>query len=530
MKKLLVFTILVTAALTFTACQSTPDEPVVMQKDLEQMIEQGMETGSDEESGEESTTSPEPETGVSYAQLREHFGVPERYTASITEGKLIINCDVQVELPETTQLPMARVEAGGFSQEQVYTFWQALIGDTQMYIRPERADKEYYQQEILDAKAELAAETDEDRKQGIQGLIDYLENEYQNAPEHVDLVTADGTLSEKEMTEVSIEGSLGKYKALSATSVPFEENAVTFYVRNDVENPTGAVYSGRDEQGNYLTLAPSSTASLWFSREGERYDFYWQGHVLSEVSGLLETGEAAQGCELEATPQQAKGMVEQFLSDVQVDDMMIDTAFLCTSNPMAQIGAGEYEGYRDGDPGQQAYVFRLLRQLGGVKTESSHSWSQTSVEMAQGDEKMAVGKEWAYEYMIIAVDDEGICYLNWMAPLEITESLTQDTAMKPWSDIQSVFEKMIVIKNADYEKIETYESVQFDITQVSLSLQRIMESDSYTTGLLVPVWNFYGTTTYNDTDGESYRIDDYYKPLISINTIDGSVIDVDSGY
>ena len=111
----------------------------------------------------------------------------------------------------------------------------------------------------------------------MQGLIDYLENEYQDAPEHVDLVTADGTLSEKEMTEVSIEGSLGKYKALSATSVPFEENAVTFYVRNDVENPTGAVYSGRDEQGNYLTLAPSSTASLWFSREGERYDFYWQG-------------------------------------------------------------------------------------------------------------------------------------------------------------------------------------------------------------------------------------------------------------
>ncbi len=519
--------------LFLTACQSTPEQPVVMQKDLEQMIEQGMEESSGEESGEESTATPQPEAGLSYAQLCEHFGVPERYTASITQGKLTINCDVQIELPETMQLPMARVESGSFSQEQVYTFWNALVGDTPMYIWPEQADKEYYQQEILDAKAQLAAETDESRKQGIQGLIDYLEKEYRDAPDHIDLVTADGTFIEKEMTEVGIDGSLGTYQTLHTTSAPFEEKAMTFYVNNDVENPTGAVYSGRDEQGNYHTLAPRSAASLGFKREDELYDFYWQGNVLSEVSELLETGEAAQGCELEATPQQAKDMVEQFLSDVQVEDMMIDTAFLCTSNPMIQIGAGEYEGYRDDDPGQQAYVFRLLRQLDGVKTESTHSWSQTSVEIAQGDEKMAVGKEWAYEYMIIAVDDDGICYLNWMAPLEITELLTQDTAMKPWSDIQSVFEKMIVIKNADYEKMESIKSLQLDITHVSLSLQRIMERDSYTTGLLVPVWNFYGTTTFTDytEEGErSIKMDSYYNPLISINGIDGSVIDVESGY
>ena len=68
--------------------------------------------------------------------------------------------------------------------------------------------------------------------------------------------------------------------------------------------------------------------------------------------------------------------------------MMIDTAFLCTSNPMVQIGAGEYEGYRDDDPrDSRAYVFRLLRQLEEVKTESTHSWSQTSVEMAAGRRK-----------------------------------------------------------------------------------------------------------------------------------------------
>ena len=38
-----------------------------------------------------------------------------------------------------------------------------------MYIRPERADKEYYQQEILDAKAELAARNGRGQKRDDAG-------------------------------------------------------------------------------------------------------------------------------------------------------------------------------------------------------------------------------------------------------------------------------------------------------------------------------------------------------------------------
>lgn len=526
MKKTLpIFFVVVIVIVSLTGCQATPDKPVVIQKDLEQMIEKGMEQSE--------TASPTPETELSYAELCSHYGVPERFQTTVTEGKLVINCDVKIELPDTMALPMARVKAGGFTQEQVYKFWDALVGDTEMYHTAEQPDKEYWQQQILEKQAELAAETDEGMAEFLELLINDFKELYQSAPEHNELITSDGTFQASEMNEVGIDESLGTFESIHATAAPYQDNAMMFYVRNDVKNYNGAVYSGTDEQGNIHTLAPRSCASLSFTKEGlsSDYSHYWQGKVISNVTDLLRTDDTTDNCKLTVTPQQAMETVKQLLMDMEVEDMMIDAAFLCSSNAKNMTDLGVYEGdYQDGDPGQQAYVFRMLRKVDGVKVESTHGMSQTSVEMAVGEEKMAVGKEWAYEYMLIAVDDEGVCSFNWYAPLEITEHLTDNTTMKPWGDIQNIFEKMLMVQNATYENIESYKSVSFDITHVSLSLQRIMERDSYTTGLIVPVWNFYGTTTFTEQDGRIMKFDSFYKPLISINAIDGSVIDVDSGY
>ena len=530
MKKILpvLLAMLVITALFF-GCQATPEQDIVVQKDMEQMIEKGLEESGD------TTVSPSIDV-TDYAMLCEYYGIPERFQTTITEGKLTINCDVAIELPKATALPMARVEAGEFSQEQVYAFWNALVGDTPMYLMPEQADKEYYEQQILEQQAELAAETDEDAKTAINSMIAFLQEEYQKAPDHNELVLADGTLQTKEMREYNIKESLGNYTALYATSAPYEEDAMSFSVSNDVENATG-IYSGKDEQGNTYTLAPRSCAALRFSREEMDTDYsgYWQGQVLSDVTEASLSGGAAADSTLTTTPQQARAQAESFLNDMGLGDMVIDTAFLCSNQRNEYMTAVEggyttVSGPVSDEPGRQAYVFRILRRQGAVKVESTHQSSQTTLEMAQGDGDIEVGKEWSYEYMTIAVDDEGIANVYWQGPLKVTEVLTENTAIKPWSDIQAIFENMIVIKNAIYQDIDTYTSVTIDITHASLSLQRVMERDSYTTGLLVPVWNFYGTTTYVQTDGSPLLLQCGYNPLISINAIDGSVVDVNKGY
>ncbi|MDD5017044.1 MAG: DUF6034 family protein [Eubacteriales bacterium] len=527
MKRIIAMLIAAVICTALLGCQATPENPVVIQKDMEQMIEKGMA---------ESDTSSAIQNIKDYSGLCAYYGVPERFQTNISEGKLTISCDVAIELPETTALPMARVEAGGFTQEQVYAFFIALCGDTQMYILPEQPDKEYYQQQILEQQAELAVETDENLKVALNSTIAFLQEEYKKAPDHNELVLTDGTLQTEEMRENNIKESLGNYTVLRATSAPFEENAETFYIFNDVENATG-IYSGKDEQGNTFTLAPRSCAALRFNREGmdTNYSSYWQGQILSDVTEASLSGGASADCDLSTTPQQARGQVESFLNDRGLGDMVIDTVSLCSNQKSEYMSAAEggysvVSGSASDEPVRQAYVFRILRRQGGVKVESTHEMSQTTLEMAEGDGDIAVGKEWSYEYMTIAVDDGGIANVYWQGPLKVTEVLTENTAIRPWNEIASVFEKMIIIKNAMYEDIDTYASVTIDITHVSLSLQRVMERDSYTTGLLVPVWNFYGTTTYVQTDGNPLVLQCGYTPLISINAIDGSVIDLSQGY
>ena len=530
MKKILpvLLAILVITAL-YSGCQATPEGEIIVQKDLEQMIEKGLE-----ESGDNTVSASIDVTD--YAMLCEYYGIPERFHTTITEGKLTINCDVAIELPEATALPMTRVEAGEFSQEQVYAFWNVLVGDTPMYLIPEQPDKEYYQQQILEQQAELAAETDVNLKAALNSTIAFLQEEYKNAPDHNERVLTDGTLQTEEMRENNINESLGNYTVLRATSEPFDENAETFYVYNDVGNATG-IYSGKDEQGNTYTLAPRSCAALRFNREGMDTDYssYWQGQILSDVTEASLSGGVAADGKLSTTPQQARGQAESFLNDMGLGNLVIDTVSLCSNQKSEYMSAAEggysvVSGPVSDEPGRQAYVFRILRRQGDVKVESTHQSSQTTLEIAQGDGDIAVGKEWSYEYMTVAVDDEGIANVYWQGPLEVTEELTENTAIRPWSEIESVFKKMIVIKNATYEDIDAYTSVTIDITHASLSLQRIMERDSYTTGLLVPVWNFYGTTTYVQTDGNPLVLQCGYTPLISINAIDGSVVDVNKGY
>ena len=69
------------------------------------------------------------------------------------------------------------------------------------------------------------------------------------------------------------------------------------------------------------------------------------------------------------------------------------------------------------------------------------------------------------------------------------------------------------------------------VTGVRLELMRIREANSWSSGLLIPAWNFFGVRerTFNaDFDNETDRTIEI--PLLSVNAIDGSIIDPYKGY
>ena len=104
--------------------------------------------------------------------------------------------------------------------------------------------------------------------------------------------------------------------------------------------------------------------------------------------------------------------------------------------------------------------------------------------------------------------------------------MVKESRIKSFDEIKGTFEKMVVIENAAEDK-EAEGSVSIKVTDVKLVYTRISEKDSFDTGLVVPVWNFEGTVVdeYGGKKGGEQE-----GTILSINAIDGSVINQELGY
>ena len=90
---------------------------------------------------------------------------------------------------------------------------------------------------------------------------------------------------------------------------------------------------------------------------------------------------------------------------------------------------------------------------------------------------------------------------------------------------------MMRIKYLPESKMPGRSSTTIDIIRVSLELVRITEQNSIENGLLVPVWNFYGTKAITCDDGKQYTEGSGVPvSLLIVNAVDGSIINTEHGY
>ncbi len=133
-------------------------------------------------------------------------------------------------------------------------------------------------------------------------------------------------------------------------------------------------------------------------------------------------------------------------------------------------------------------------------------------------------KLWSTEDIAIFVDDDGIVGFDYLVPLEVTDTVVEKSTLKNFDEIKDIFEQMVVTMNAVNEEDARYGDVTIDIDSVKLRYTRISEKDSFDTGLLVPVWDFIGTKT------DQYGNEVQDAIIMSVNAIDGTVIDRNLGY
>jgi hypothetical protein len=166
-------------------------------------------------------------------------------------------------------------------------------------------------------------------------------------------------------------------------------------------------------------------------------------------------------------------------------------------------------------------VLHYYRCFDGVMLDQA-----SGIKYAEGWEGDDFRKQlWPGEMIEFMINDTGIVGFCWNAPLEITETVVDHAALKPFESVTETFEQMIPMTGATNDP--EYTGADINIDRVTLTYSRISEKDSFDTGLVVPVWGFRGT---RKEVVEGNGMDSYYYTQMAINAIDGSVIDASLGY
>lgn len=502
------------AVFTLTACQPTPKNQIVMGKDTERLVEKIQ----NEESSEQ----------------HHDLGLPDgnyKWSATGADGNLKINVNAKIVVHDG-KLPTARVTAAGFEQETVTKFFSYLFPDEKPLITTGDMSirtKGDIQDSILLIKKHIAERTtekdmmmsEEEALEEIKRLEEELKMAPETAPSQGNPVKSDGTMLPSKT------GAYGNAGAL------WEEDILMLNARTDnavIVVNTPALNNKRTEA--YFNFS--------YRKEKDVYTEY--NYVVAEVNEADgDLPQAAQG-KLNLSFHDAKKLCEDFLAVGEITDMQLGRAYIvCDGYSNSPEGP-----VLNSDPKHFAYDLYYVRTINRSPSVSLvDMYGKVFVDAASesGSEQDSI--PWMYETLSFRVDDSGLANIYWQSPAETGEVIAEDTNLMTFDEIRKLFEAMILRKYepraqaANYSDIKDI-NIEIDISEARLGLVRVRTQNSgRREGIYIPAWVFYGQQTSNVTYEGGSTMNLYNnavydvgvdKPLMVINAVDGSIIDLSKGY
>ncbi len=179
---------------------------------------------------------------------------------------------------------------------------------------------------------------------------------------------------------------------------------------------------------------------------------------------------------------------------------------------------------------ETGYELQYVRCLNGFPI----SW--TPIRGGAVPEDESYSGAWHYEVITLDYTKDGLVYFSWESPHTEPVLQVEDTQLMPFDQITEIFAKMIMVKNSDVQVANEqngFDTVRnYEITKVKLGLMRIKAKGSFDEGLLVPVWDFWGEEHWESDSPLVQEVsgEEPSKIILTINAIDGSVIDRELGY
>lgn len=494
-KKYITVTAVLLCVSMLAGCQETPENSIVKQK------------GADNIEAYES----------SEGSLQEMVQAPESYKneSSYENGALVIDTDAEVILPEASSMNTYNVSAQEADQEMIDKVTEVFFGENKIYhaYSYNELTKDWYQGEITRLKQYKAEGnidpyeygTDENGELyfNIDEVIARDEADMANAPDEarkeevkpsfgLEYLDGKGEEAEKQVDETSFYGvaeteqGIYDYSIISGTNT--RDVKISIEKRRE-DLPDARVFSSWTE-GRYL-----------MEHEEEGYSPITEDIIKKYLNISREDAE-----------QIAKDKINQLDWDWELTDWDY-TVFLYGE------GAASEDKIKDG-----GYVFYFTRVLDGASVTYTDSYGGALEDM---DSTLI---PWSYERCEVIVGDDGIQKVEIYNPYEVEGTQTENVKLMDFDSIIKIYEQMMEVSNAEVTEVETQRT--YHIRRIQLGYSRIYDPTvDNTSGLLVPVWDFFGGFDselegyISKNSGEHSR-----QSFMTINALDGTVIDRELGY
>lgn len=399
-----------------------------------------------------------------------------------TDNNVTININAVVEAPEVNEIPVVSCVPHYFTLEEVKNTINLFYGDATLYDNS-LSDQGWLETEIIKRKADL----------------EYLKRNGEYPEEEgVDVQPAPVTNLEEEIIwlEDMIAGLEVDYQAVSVQSsgiaeIKMKENdygAETVNVR-DGHTPPMQFYTFNDKNFNDAAMEYEVTGS--------------------DISSSTPLGTSEQ--------------LDIATSREEAERKALEAAYSCGISECKVMSAGTAQV---GD--QKSYVFTLGRLIDGVPCIPILNYEGTR---SYGTDGKEYREPWKQENIQVVVNDKGVVGFLWEYPPEIRKVLNENVAVMPYDEIKEIAKSQLQrSQTADQFELSQNVDKTIEINKIVLNMMRVAEKDSPDSYYYLPVWDFLGGTVVSAAEISEDAVPVSEKSFLTINAIDGSIVDRGLGY
>ena len=483
--------------LFLVGCQPTPAVETVPPKDFDALIEKAQASPVPVQVTLEPETE---EIPASVAEAAERFQM-EFYGNTETFHVVV---DAEIVRPEGP-FPIVEVTPGDFDDESAQPFFDVLTEGYTLYTAEELETKASLEKQIMEMQQFIddglpgydgPASKKKDEIKHWQKELDALKQRYLTARDEPGTPSTKVQLAWREPAkyDTQIAGGFLAQSADKKQIFRVQTNATGAHGKRNFDSKQAVVMFNND-----AALPENAIRAFYASDAIENRDMVPAG------SGLTATPREAQ--------EQAEALVKRLgLTDFAVKDVRL-------------IHAPEEADGLIGVP-CCLYSVSFVRMVNGIPV------IRPTDESSSGDEAEP-RPSWAYEELAVSLRNKDIYGFVYGGPLVLGKTLVEDAQLMSFDAVMERFDQMVRVK---YEGMMADPgwggilSMEVQVDRIELSLERVIQPDNIDGGLLVPVWSFFGSILCTRLQDSFNYVYDPTVPFLTLNAVDGTLIDPMKGY